>query len=262
MAVTGLAISLISDQVYRATAVTRIVEYSRDTDLMSDLAGRFGGLAVAAGIRVAGSDQAETVAVLTSKALVQTFVESHDVAPLLWPRLWDEQSQTWREGVQPPTTQRVVRRFTREVLEVREDRSTGLVRVSVRWKDPEVAAKWANELVQLVNDRIRERAVTESERTFRFLESELAKTSNVTAQQVIGRVMEEQLSRVALAKVRSEFALQVIDPAVAPDASDRLWPRPLLLTVLGAFLGLLAGALYCIFSARKAPLQQNPAGSG
>jgi uncharacterized protein involved in exopolysaccharide biosynthesis len=240
---------------YRATVLAKVVEPTNGGSALAELAGRFGGLAAAAGVQLpGGAKQSEIIAILESRALAEEFIRKHDLLPRLWPDEWDARAKVWRNDAGPPTMQRAVRRFSRRVLDVREDRSTGLIRVSVHWNEPDVAAEWANDIVSMTNGRIRTRVVAESEQAFRVLEAELVRTNNVTLEQVIGGVMQDQLNRIALAKVRDEYALQVIDPAVAADVDDYVWPRPALTTAVGGALGLLVGALIALALAARTGL--------
>ena len=44
---------------------------------------------------------------------------------------------------------------------VDEDKKSGLITLSITWKDPQVAANWANDLVKQLNEQLREQAIDE-----------------------------------------------------------------------------------------------------
>jgi len=50
------------------------------------------------------------------------------------------------------------------------DPKTGLVTLSITWNDPNIAAKWANGLVRMANDYLRDQAIEESERNIAYLD--------------------------------------------------------------------------------------------
>jgi uncharacterized protein involved in exopolysaccharide biosynthesis len=135
-----------------------------------------------------------------------------------------------------------VKAFNTNIRSVTEDKKTGLVTLSIRWKDPETAAKWANLLVERVNDRLRNQALAESERNVAYLQREIAASSVVSLQQSMGRVLEGEMQKLMLARGNEEFAFKVIDRAVPPKQRDA--PKRTLIVLVsflaGGFLGILA----------------------
>lgn len=231
--------------VYRASALVKVVEQSDRTGDLSGLMSQFGGLAALAGLRLpGGTSRAEAVAVLQSGSLAEQFIREHQLMPLLFAGKWDDKRGAWRTSAgDKPSMADAVKRFGEKVRTIQEDKLTGLVRISIRWRDPVVAADWANELVTLANERMRKRAVDEANRSLAFLQRELEKTNNIELQQAIYRLMQEQLNSATLASVRTEYALQTIDAARAPDPDDYVWPRPAVLLVIGIIVGVLFGAV-------------------
>jgi uncharacterized protein involved in exopolysaccharide biosynthesis len=114
-----------------------------------------------------------------------------------------------------------------------------LVTLAIEWKDPEVAAKWAAELVNRVNKRIREQDIEESQRKLAYLNEELNKSSLVELRLAISRVIEEQINAMMLAQSQIEYAFEVIDPAVVP--KQRVRPKRTLIVIVAVVLGGLLG---------------------
>jgi uncharacterized protein involved in exopolysaccharide biosynthesis len=54
-----------------------------------------------------------------------------------------------------------------------------------------------------------------------------------------------------LANVTEEYALRVIDRAMAPDRDDPIRPNKILLVVLGFLLGSTIGCAWALFSTRR-----------
>jgi uncharacterized protein involved in exopolysaccharide biosynthesis len=135
-----------------------------------------------------------------------------------------------------------VKAFNTNIRSVTEDKKTGLVTLSIRWKDPETAANWANLLVERLNDRLRNQALAESERNVAYLQREIAASSVVSLQQSMGRVLEGEMQKLMLARGNEEFAFKVIDRAVPPKQRDA--PKRTLIVLVsllaGGFLGILA----------------------
>jgi uncharacterized protein involved in exopolysaccharide biosynthesis len=107
--------------------------------------------------------------------------------------------------------------------------------MTIRWNDPRTAAKWANDLVKNTNDYLRAKAINESERHMEYLNDQLKKTTIVEAQKAIYALLQDEINTQMIAKGREEYALKVIDPAVAPEQA--VSPGPALLAVLGFVCG-------------------------
>jgi uncharacterized protein involved in exopolysaccharide biosynthesis len=163
-------------------------------------------------------------------------MEENDLLPVLFSQQWDADRGEWRlDAREWPDFRDGVRYFHKHILKVHEDRNTGLVTVAVEWTDPVLAAEWAGSIVRRLNDRMRERALREAETNVAYLQAELAKTSVVTLQQSIGRLLETELQKLMLARGNEEFAFKVVDPAEVPKSPSR--PRRALIAVLGTILG-------------------------
>jgi uncharacterized protein involved in exopolysaccharide biosynthesis len=132
-----------------------------------------------------------------------------------------------------------VKKFHEDVLRVSQDRQTKIVTLRVDWTDPEMAAQWAGELVRRVNERMRERALRRAEGNLKYLEAELARTNVVALQQSIGRIVENEMQTVMLARGNEDFAFRVLDGPIAP--KDPVRPKRLFVVVLGTLIGALVG---------------------
>jgi uncharacterized protein involved in exopolysaccharide biosynthesis len=132
--------------------------------------------------------------------------------------------------------------FDGGIRRVNEDPKTRVITLDITWKNRERAAAWANELVQLANEELRERALRESAASIASFEEQLSHTDVVELRQSIYRLMEMQLNRSALAKSRPDYALTILDPAVVPDERRFVSPRRFLMLVISLPLGLFLGA--------------------
>jgi LPS O-antigen subunit length determinant protein (WzzB/FepE family) len=111
----------------------------------------------------------------------------------------------------------------------------------VEWRDPELAAQWANDLVASVNTTLRQKTVEQSEKSIAYLREQLARTSVVELQQVLHRLVESEMKKAILANINKEYAFKIIDPAVVPDKPVR--PRKLAMVVVGTAAGGILGIL-------------------
>lgn len=224
---------------FRAQALIAPVESSEG--LAGSLRSQFGGLAALAGVNIGGnvSRKEEFFAMLDSPGFAREFIVSDNLLPKLYADRWDPKTQDWRPGVKRPTLEQGVQRFMTDVSSVSEERRTGLVTVTIICESPQLAAQWANRMVELANERLRNDARVESERSIQYLNNELAKTSVFELRQSIFRLIETQVNNAMLANVQREYAFRFIDRAVVPE--KRYGPKRTLLTLLGGFAGAVLG---------------------
>lgn len=260
-AISAMAISLAMRNVYRAQVLIAPVLQGRDGSA-GVLRNQLGGLAALAGIEVGsnGSRKEESIATLSSDSLAREFVAAENMLPELFSDRWDRNGGRWQLGAKQPTLDEAVRKFTKTVRFIREDHATGLVTVAVEWYSPDLAARWANGLVSMVNERLRTEATRNADQSIEYLNKELAKTNVVEIRQAIYRVIEEQVNNAMLANVQREYAFRVIDPAVPPELKFK--PARALMVIVGAFIGLLVGVLSALIrhayrggGSRHAPAQ-------
>ena len=205
---------------------------------LSGLASQFGGLASLAGISVGGGDsqKAESIAILQSESLTEKYIERNDLTPLLFKNDWDAQKMQWKNSApdKVPTLWRANAYFKKNIRGVSTDPKTGLIILSITYDDANVAAKWANDLVKMTNDYLRDKAVNESERNIAYLNEEAAKTSVLEARQAIYKILETEINKVMLARGNNEYAFKILDPAFPP---ERPYSPNTLLWIVGGFFG-------------------------
>ncbi len=249
VACAGLAIgaSLIATPSYSASMVLLPASNSGGSfGSLGSAVSELSGFASLAGLNLgsAGGIKVEALATLQSEVLTDEYVQEHDLLPVLFSKKWNPTTKKWRRGVRVPTLWEANQLF-KGIRVVDDDAKTGLVTLTIRWENPYTAAAWANGLVKLTNDYLRQKAISEAERSIAYLNQQVTKTNIVEVKSAIYTLMETEIKKEMLARGRRDFALRVIDPAVPPERKS--YPRPLLWTaggiVIGVFLGLLAKLL-------------------
>jgi len=248
----GLVAALIIPRRYEA----ELVALPRGTDrsaLLNSLTGQLGGLAALAGLGSGESGQrAEAIQMLQSQILAREFIQDNKLLPVLFVSDWDAQRQGWSGRTH--TLNDAVEVFDRRIRGVIEDRRTGLVTVRITWRDPGQAASWANEIVRRANDHLRRRAVARAQSSIDYLKREARNADAVEIQQTLYRLMEEQYKSLLLANVRDDYAFSVIDPAIAPDPDQYVFPRLSLFTFGGLFFGVVLALILVFIEASQRPI--------
>jgi uncharacterized protein involved in exopolysaccharide biosynthesis len=239
---------------YRATTVLSAVSNAGSNQLgaASSVLSQLGGFASLAGISVGGdSKKSESIAVLQSEAITEKYIVENNLLPVLFERAWDKTQGKWKptDPKRIPTLWKANEFFKKRVRNVLPDAKTGLVTLTITWRDPQTAAKWANDLVATTNDYLRGRAIEETERNISYLNDQALKTNVVEARQAIYKILESEISKGMIARGSKEFAFKILDPAFAPDKP--ISPDPPLWISVGTFGGLLLSSAVVFLRSRS-----------
>tara|TARA_B100001939_G_scaffold347979_1_gene371773 strand:+ start:11003 stop:11983 length:981 start_codon:yes stop_codon:yes gene_type:complete len=278
----SLLVAIFTPQVYRGNVLFVPVETSgKSNGGLSSLASSFGGVAGLAGINIGGqaSSKEANLAILESKRFTEEFIRKYDIRPHLFPERWDEKKQKWlkrddllfvakkmlRDGIDflsgaktkrpdsgdySPTVLEVQEVFS-EIRTVNVDSLTGLATLSIDWEDPELAAQWANDMVRLANEFIRNKDIREGEKSIEYLRQKIETETLPQVKVAFSSLIEEQLKQNMLAYAKEGYAFEIIDPAYVPE--ERVRPRRGLIMVLGTILGLMSGVFWVFFRNFIAP---------
>lgn len=242
-ALASVVYALLATEWFRAEAILMPAEEQSMPAL-----GGLSGLAALAGVSVGGGSSIEAVATLKSRELAREFIEELGLLQVVFADDWNADLHRW-SGADPekwPDMRDAIKYFHDNLLDVREDRQTGLVTVAIEWTDPQVAARWVDILVHRLNAKLRKRSLHEAAANVEYLRTELSRTSVVMLQQSIAQLLESELQKLMLARGNEEFAFRVIDAASVPKRRER--PKRALIVVLGSILGA-AFAVFWVFAA-------------
>ncbi len=184
---------------------------------------------------------------MRSREFTEGFIRDGDLLPRLFYKRWDAAAGRW-QGPQEkwPTLAQGYRFFDQRVRQVSRDKVTGLITLDIEWRDPQLAAQWANDLVARLNAEMRERAIKSSDASVGFLQDELTRTNVVDTRLSINRLLESQINRRMLANVTQDYALRVVGRALPPERDEKVSPKRGVMLVLGAALGLICGMLWVL----------------
>lgn len=244
-AALGAVLAYSSVPVYRAETLLVPVTGDADKSALAGLVSQFGGLA---GLGALGAGEvapaAEYVALIQSPQFVSDFIRREALLPILFADQWDGARSAWRT-TQPgaaPSVEDGYRLFTDKVMDVKKDRDTGIVTLTIEWIDPGRAAKWANDIVATANEQARTRAIDEANASLEYLRSELGTEQVMEVKTSIYKLVENQLNTVMLASGRKQYAFRVISAAAPSDQDHFVRPKRGLMIVLSVFLGVLLAA--------------------
>jgi uncharacterized protein involved in exopolysaccharide biosynthesis len=238
--------AFIVPRSYRAVAILSPVTPNTSESMNSSL-GQISGLAAVAGLTLgsAGSRAQESIATLASRELTERFVEEDKLLPILFANRWDAERRVWKVSQErQPTLWDANELFRKKIRSLDFDRSTGLVTLTIDWRDAQLAARWANELVARTNELQRARAIEHAERNIRYLKTQQEQVSQIEVRQAVARLLENEIKTVMLAQGTDEYAFKVIDHAEPPKKPD--WPPRTFFILGGVVCGLLVGVLITV----------------
>lgn len=250
-ALLSAGVSLLMHNIYRGEVLLAAAQSddSKSGGLSSMLGGGLGGLASLAGISIGGGSTDESLAVLQSREFLWNFVQENKLMPILFEDDWDAEHKRWKESdpKKQPGEMDVWRLFIKdEMLIVGADKKTGLVTVSIDWKDPALAAGWANSLVERLNQYLAQQAIVRSESNLKYLNEQLMSTQIEEMRQTLFGLIANEQKNAMLAKTQKEFAFKILDPAVVPD--KKIKPRRSLIVILTTFVAGFLAILYAFIN--------------
>lgn len=219
--------------------------------------GNLGSLAAGLGAMAPGltsllsapsSGEDEAIAVLRSRELFDGYATSNNLLPELFAEDWDATTSSWTvPSSDVPTLRRAYRLFDRKIRDIDLDRRSGIVTLGITWTDRQAAVRWAGDLVDLTNRKLREEAIARAKASMNYLTQEMRNVHDVSAQTALMAALatayERQLQEYIFAQGQKDFAFRVIDPPTVPDVRERVFPQRALFIALGAALGVLLAVI-------------------
>jgi hypothetical protein len=217
----GVAAGLVLPKKYRVDMVLAIVSPSESK--LGGAAGSLGNIASLVGVDLsglgaggAGASRGEALETLKSRGVARALIERQKLMPQLYP------SDTAGEH----TLEQGVKRLTEKLVKVSENKASGTVNLSLTFRDRQLAAKWVGELVAIADVELRERAITDAERSIEFLEAEAKKSTVAEVRDSAFRPIQNKLDTIVITKTRSELRFPSSDAPVPPSGSSTITCTP------------------------------------
>ena len=253
----AIAAALLLPKMYESKAVLAPSQGGAGGGL-SALAQQYGGLASLAGIDLSAGavdNSAINIEILKSRRFLTSFIRRHELevplmAGIAWDKtndqlliddsVYDESNASWLppDWQNGPTEQELFEEID-ERLVVQQDKSSGLLNVSIRAHSPSVAKDWLEALIADINEEIRDRDVTKARNAIAYLEEQAVSSPLESMRTVFYGLIEEQTKTVMLASISPDYSFEIVDP---PFYVQRpVSPRRVILLFLGVILGALSG---------------------
>jgi len=238
-----------------------------------NIPGQLGGLAALAGVNLGGKGGDKSVLaleILKSREFLGRFIEENDLyVPIMAAKGWDrasdkllidseiynEETKQWVREVQEPfkpkpSVLETIEEFNK-LFSVSQDKLSGMVKVNVEYYSPKIAKNWADKLVKSINEEMRNRDLTEAEKSIEYLNGQIELTNLADIRTMLFSLIEEQTKTKMLGHAREEYVLKTIDAAVVAELKSG--PKRALIVLMAVLLGLIISAMVVIvrFISRK-----------
>ena len=269
-AIGSVLVALSIPNQYKATAV--LAPAQADGGGLSSALGQLGGLASLAGVTIGeGSSSESQIAqeIMKSWSFVESFIADNNLevevyAAKGWSKssgelmidddVYDIDTQAWlleddeTGELVPPTSWELFKRFD-EMLSVSQDKTSGLVSVSLEYYSPIFAKEWLDLYIAAINQHMQARQVAKVSRNITYLEAQIAKTSIAEMREVFYTIIEEQTKNKMVAEASPDYAFVAVSPSMVPEEKSK--PSRALICILGTLLGGVLGVLIVLIRQSK-----------
>ena len=274
------SIFLFSSIVYALTATHLWTSSSQltvvaDSNIGSSRSSAMSGLAGIAGISLSGSnagpDRAEVaLATIKSRDFLKHLIKFDNVLPNLMAIQeynknskeieYNKSKYSIESGwvVDKPSYLQAMKEYN-NVVSVSVNKKTQFLSVSVTHQSPTFAYDLLSLIIENTNSLQRDRDLREAEITLGYLYEELEKTQDVDLRLSINQLIESQMKKKMLARVKTNYLLEPLDLPFIPE--ERTTPKRTQIVLIGSFIGLVLSLFLNLISfyalGRKNIIQQN-----
>jgi len=240
---------VIEQPVYRAYVSVAPSEPLVDTRANMLAAGLLGfgyGGPASAEVFPPQTSMIEAFALLGSRSMSRRFIQAEELMPVLFAEQWDAESGGWMDPdpASQPSIDDALELFERDIRFISRNNATGFMRINIEWTDPLLAARWANGLVAMTDEAIRERDIKEAEQSIRYLQEQIGQVPLESVRQLMYSLIESYTKTIMVARVKDSYAFTIIDPAVAPRIDEPVNMPVSFKLSLALLLALGCGLLY------------------
>ncbi|MDA7541833.1 Wzz/FepE/Etk N-terminal domain-containing protein [Gammaproteobacteria bacterium] len=239
---------------YTATAVFSPSKSSNSS--LSSSMGQLGGLASLTGVNLGNgeaSDSMIALEIMQSWSFIEKFISKNNLSiDLHAAKGWDKKTNElvinndiynintnkWVEA--PPRSWNLFQSFS-GMLNVSNNRDTGLITISIEYFSPYIAKEWLDLFVQEINSYMQKREMNDVNRNLEYLNNEIDGIVNAEMRQVFYTLIKEQEKNKMLVSANPEYALKSVNPSMIPDEKSQ--PRRSIIcigiTLFGLFFSVL-----------------------
>lgn len=268
-AVASVLYALSLPNEYKSTVLLAPASSSSSSSL-GKLAGQFGGLASLAGINLGGGGAEDksiiAMEIVKTWGFLESFIKDNQIevevfAAEGWtrtsnqlvidPDLYDVVNKKWVRNFNPSKGQKIepssweLFEKVKNRINISQDKTSGLISLSVEYYSPEIAKQWTDKLVKAINTHVQKQDREEATKSIDYLNEKINETNIADMQSVFYQLIEEQTKTLMLAEVSEEYVFKTLSPAKV--AEEKSKPKRALIAILGFLMGGLLSVLVVLF---------------
>lgn len=208
------------------------------------------------------SDYDRLVTLITSDDAAAALLANDELMQELFPGNWDSHSRTWRRPAgttallkrkigsifgmpewQQPGTAPVIG-FLETYLRISRSEGGVISTISLRAKEPELARRTLQLLIDSADKLLRERARKLNVDNIAFLRKQLSAEPTVEVRTELARQLGQELSKSTLLESNTSFAYAILKDFHV--TTQPVSPRPTLTIFIGILAGLLVGSVIAV----------------
>ena len=250
----GVIYSLLAPQIWTSQALLTIAESETPSVGSSSL----GGLASIAGLNSSeGNIQgSKALAKVKSREFFDHLAEFDGVLPnLMAPKSFDsasrktifdsniynDESKKWVDG--RPANWIAYKEYLKNVTIIM-DPKTSFITISITNRSPFFAESFLSLIIKEVNSQSRKKDLKESSDSLNYLYKELVSSTQTEVRVTISQLIESQLKKQMLARVKTDYILEGLDKPFVPQ--ERTSPQRTRITIISFFLGLILAVFFTL----------------
>lgn len=242
--------ALTATHIWTSSSTLTVVA---DSNIGSSRSSAMSGLAGIAGISLSnansGPDRAEVaVSTIKSRDFLKHLLTFDNILPNLMAVKnfnkeknqveYDETKYTQKDGwTQNKPSYLEAMKVYDKILSVSVNKKTQFLSISVNHVSPKFAYDLISLIITETNSLQRDRDLKEAEITLGYLFQELEKTQDVDLRLSINQLIESQMKKKMLARVKTNYLLEPLDLPYVPE--ERTSPRRTMIVLIGSFSGLI-----------------------
>jgi uncharacterized protein involved in exopolysaccharide biosynthesis len=268
---SSIIYALTSTHLWTSSSQLTVVA---DSNIGSSRSSAMSGLAGIAGISLSGSnagpDRAEVaLATIKSRDFLKHLIQFDAVLPNLMAIQkyntnskeieYDKSKYSIETGwvIDKPSYLQAMKAYN-NVVSVSVNKKTQFLSVSVIHQSPIFAYDLLSLIIENTNSLQRDRDLREAEITLGYLYEELEKTQDVDLRLSINQLIESQMKKKMLARVKTNYLLEPLDLPYIPE--ERTSPKRTQIVLIGSLIGLFLSLFLNLISfyalGRKNIIQQ------
>ena len=261
------SVFFLSSIIYALTATPLWTSSSQltvvaDSNIGASRSSAMSGLAGIAGISLsganAGPDRAEVaLATIKSRDFLKHLLEFDSVLPNMMAikkynkntkTIEHDESKYSNEGgwiIDKPSYLQAMKQYD-NIVSVSVNKKTQFISVAVTHQSPVFAYDLLSLIIEKTNSLQRDRDLQEAEITLGYLYNELEDTQDVDLRLSINQLIESQMKKKMLARVKTNYLLEPLDLPYLPE--ERTSPQRTKIVLIGSFIGFFLGLLLNLIS--------------